>query len=57
MMGRLMRMVLVLVTAGVVAAACSTQQEEEGKPPLEVKREEARDSTRLDSAPDSARGR
>jgi len=56
-MGRLIRIVLVLLTAGVVAAACSTEQEEEGKPPLEVRKEEARDSTRLDPAPDSARGR
>jgi ABC-type Fe3+-citrate transport system substrate-binding protein len=57
MMGRLIRTVLVLLTAGVVVAACSTQQEEQGKPPLEVKKEEARDSTRLDPAPDSVRGR
>ncbi len=54
-MSRIWRISVLLVVAGSILAACDTDEKPKDKPPLEVKQEEAKDSTRLDPAPDTAR--
>ena len=54
-MSRICRISVLLVAAVSILAACDTDEKPKDKPPLEVKQEEAKDSTRLDPAPDTSR--
>ena len=54
-MSRIWRITVLFVAAGVALAACDTEEKPKDKAPLEVKQEEAKDSTRLDPAPDTSR--
>ncbi|MBD3332799.1 hypothetical protein GF356_08110 [candidate division GN15 bacterium] len=47
--------VLMLMAVGMSVSGCNQDEEPRDKPPLEVKEEEAKDSTRLDPAPDTGR--
>lgn len=46
---------LMLIVVGMSVSGCNQDNEPRDKAPLEVKEEEAKDSTRLDPAPDTGR--